>query len=291
MGRDKQMILKTEDGVRLLGYYTPTKSGHPKGVVVLIHGWEGSSSSAYMISTGFYLHERDYDVFRLNLRDHGNSHHLNNGLFHGALIDETFSAVAQIAFLNPMLPCFLIGFSLGGNFALRIASHDSVSSRIPSLNHIFAVSPALDPYKTTLAIDHGPLVYRRYFLKKWKASLLKKQQLYPEIYDFSYALRFRTCMEMTEALMPYYPDFPTVRDYFYTYTITDDSLRSLALPVTVIASVDDPVIPPDDLLTFRKNQYLDIQLQKHGGHCGFLNPFPHGCWYERWICEIMERKQ
>jgi predicted alpha/beta-fold hydrolase len=110
-------VIDAGQGIRLLGFHSkqpPHKSRH--ALVALLHGWEGSSDSSYILSLGKYLYAKGYDIFRLNLRDHGDSHHLNKELFHGALIDETAAAIKKIACLANGNPFFLMGFSLGGNF-------------------------------------------------------------------------------------------------------------------------------------------------------------------------------
>ena len=117
----REVVTDVGNGGRLLGCYSRQTLRSPRGLIILIHGWEGSSDSTYVLSTGRFLFRRGYDIFRLNLRDHGRSHHLNRELFHGALTDETAQAVGNVARLLPDRPCYLIGFSLGGNFVLRIA--------------------------------------------------------------------------------------------------------------------------------------------------------------------------
>jgi predicted alpha/beta-fold hydrolase len=222
----------------------------------------------------------------LNLRDHGDSHHLNEGLFHGALLDETFDAVNQLAQLEKDLPAYIIGFSMGGNFALRIARKNS---RIPiqNLKSVFAVSPPLDPYKTTLAIDNGYFFYRQYFLKKWKRSLIKKQQLFPQKYDFSKMLKAKTCMELTEDIMLYFPELPSYRDYFNLYTLKNDFFQNFTLPVKIFIAEDDPVIPKEDYCSLQENKFFQILRQRFGGHCGFIDLFPMSCWHQERIAEII----
>ena len=149
---------------------------------MLLHGWEGSSNSAYILSTGKFLFKHGYSVFRLNYRDHGDSQHLNPGLFYAVLLDEVFNAVQQVSEYEGELPFYLAGFSMGGNFALRIA-RKCAESPIDNLSHIISISPVLDPEKSTCAIDDVSLL-RKYFRKKWSRSLQKKQQLFPELYDF-----------------------------------------------------------------------------------------------------------
>jgi len=286
----KETIVDGGDGVRLLGYHTQQSSGASRGLVTLIHGWEGSSDSTYVLSLGNYLYDKGYNVFRLNLRDHGESHHLNEGLFHGALIRETFQAVQNIAGLSDNKPFYLVGFSLGGNFALRIAVRHS-SSPIPNLRHVVSISPALDPYKATVGIDESLSIYRHYFLDKWKKSLQKKQALFPDKYDFHNILHHKTCMALTEAIMPYYPDYNSYAEYFTQYTLRDDFFSNLAVPVRIIASEDDPIVSIHDIRGLKENRYLSISLQRYGGHCGFIDFFPFRCWYEGEIEQILRQSE
>jgi uncharacterized protein len=286
----QEVITEAGPGGRLLGFHSRQRERSPRGLIILIHGWEGSSDSTYILSTGRFLFRLGYDIFRLNLRDHGRSHHLNRGLFHGALTDETAQAVGNIARLLPDLPCYLVGFSLGGNFALRIALRQTGSS-IPSLKRVFAISPALDPYRATLAIDNSLPIYRYYFLAKWKRSLRRKERCFPELYRFDQILNHKTCMALTEAIMPWYTEFGTCRDYFNHYTLTGNALAALAFPVTIITSADDPVVPVEDFRHLPRNRYIDLDVQPHGGHCGFLDHFPFGCWYERRIARTIEQEE
>jgi len=173
--RSKERIVTTSQGTRLLGAYTPPERHHRHpGLVLMLPGWEGGIDSAYMLSLGNYLSQRGLAVFRLNMRDHGDSHHLNPGLFHGALIEETEEAVALIAREYEGDPFFLVGFSLGGNFALRIALRQQVTSfPIPNLRHVFAISPPFNPYKTTLILDQVPSSTARTFSKSGSVHLRK----------------------------------------------------------------------------------------------------------------------
>jgi len=279
----KAMVLDCGEGVRLLGYHTRQETGDAKGLIVLIHGWEGSADSTYILATAGFFFRRGFDVFRLNLRDHGESHHLNEGLFHGALIRETFQALQNIAALPTYGRLYLIGFSLGGNFALRLALKHSREKEIPALTRVFAISPALDPHKATVAIDNGWGVYRRYFLNKWKRSLRKKQALFPELYDFKPLMKARSCMEMTESIMIYYRDFSDFRDYFRQYTLVGPAFRGLSVPTTIMVSRDDPVIPTIDFYELHAQENLHLSVQPYGGHCGFIALPDFSCWYERRI--------
>ena len=86
--RHTPMVLEVGDGVRLQGVHSAPANGVPHALALLLHGWEGSVDSNYMRLTAARLLGAGFAVFRLNFRDHGDSHDLNEGLFHSNRIDE-----------------------------------------------------------------------------------------------------------------------------------------------------------------------------------------------------------
>ena len=155
-------LSKHTGGVNLLGYHSVQNDGQAKGLAILLHGWEGSADSTYLLRCGRSLYANGYDIFRLNFRDHGDSHHLNKGIFYAVLLEEVYQAVMQAAGFSSGRPVFLIGFSLGANFVLRILKK-CVSVPITNLCHAVSISPVLNPQKSTTKIDRIAFI-RKYFL-------------------------------------------------------------------------------------------------------------------------------
>ncbi|MBU2644660.1 alpha/beta fold hydrolase [bacterium] len=281
-----EQILFVGGGVRLQGFYSKT-SPPARGLVILIHGWEGSAGSAYIVSTGRFLFNAGYDVFRLNLRDHGESHSLNEGLFFGTLLEESFNGVKVIAGQHPQTPVYLLGFSMGGNFAIRIARH-TIQSPIPNLKQVFCINPPLDPMQATLNIDRIPLI-RKYFIRKWRRSLTKNQRLYPEKYDFSEAFAEKTCWGMTELLLNQYSDYRDPALYFGEYTLKEGYLDRIELPLTIVTAEDDPIIAVDDFRQARLSDAVELAIQPFGGHCGYIQNLKLTAWYWQFILKRLER--
>jgi hypothetical protein len=275
----REVLVDAGDGVRLLGFYTPQEKGSSRGLILLLHGWEGGSDSTYMLTTGGFFYPKGYDIFRLNLRDHGGSHHLNEGLFNSSLIEETHRAVQNIADSKGNLPFFIVGFSLGGNFAMRMALRHG-QYPIRNLRHVFAISPVLDPRKATNAMDRGFFVYRSYFLKKWKRSLQRKQSLFPHRYNFNDLMEYQSLMEITDRILPRYSDYQTAQEYFQTYTLTGRRFSELSVPLLVLTAADDPMIPVEDFFKLEENHQLRVRVERHGGHCGFLHNYRLQAWFE-----------
>lgn len=280
----REVVIDTTDGIRLLGYHSKQKKKQKKGLVVLIHGWEGSFRSTYIQTTGRSLYSNGFDVFRLNLRDHGPSHHLNQGIFYAVLLDEVFDAVKRIADLADSGPMFLAGFSLGGNFALRIARQCSTYP-IKNLAHVMAISPVLDPGKATERIDATPLI-RQYFLKKWRRSLKIKQNLFPDLYNFTDISSVSSIGKMTDLLLERYSDYSSTKDYFNDYAVRKGALEHLSVPSTIITSKDDPIIPVEDFHDLRLNGTTNLIIWPYGGHNGFLEGLRMKGWYENLMVQL-----
>ena len=94
------VIVDCGEGVRLLGHRTRAANSGCRSLVVLIHGWEGSAETVYILSVASRLWREGYDVFRLNLRDHGDSHHLNKKLFHSCRLREAIGAILSLSLIH-----------------------------------------------------------------------------------------------------------------------------------------------------------------------------------------------
>ena len=281
---ESEILIDAGGGVRLQGFFSAQRTRPALGLVILLHGWEGSAESTYIMHSGRYLYDQGYNIFRLNFRDHGNTHHLNEGVFYAILLDEVFNAVKTASGLPGPSRVFLMGFSLGGNFALRIARKCS-DDVIENLRHVVAISPAIDPSKATDALDQS-LILRWYFLKKWRRSLAIKQKIYPHLYDFGGIMKLETLRALTDALLKKYSSYKDTQEYFMGYTLTGESIKALSIPATIIASRDDPAIPSDDFSGLVLGASTRLFMHDFGGHNGFLEGVFKPTWYEKYANKI-----
>ena len=283
--RSEDCILHCDD-VRLHGEFS-RHPGAAAGLVILFHGWEGSSRSTYMVSAATHLFNLGYNVFRLNFRDHGDSHHLNRGLFNSTLIEEVVTAVATIQRRFPHRHCFLAGFSLGGNFALRTALR--APERGIRLERVVAVCPVIDPASSMDALENGRFFYHRYFVSKWKQSLGKKLDHFPQ-YAYREALeRIGTLRGMNNHFIPKYTEYARVEDYFDAYTLTGDRLAQLRIDTTIINSEDDPITLHKDIAGLPVSKHLRIETTPYGAHCAFLENSRLSSWADRRLGELFAR--
>jgi len=286
----RQLVLDCGDGVQLMGWYADPAAGaghEPARLAVLLHGWEGSAESLYVLSVAQLLRERGFAVMRLNLRDHGGSHGLNEGLFHSCRIAEVVGAIGRLQSLFPAVRLSLAGFSLGGNFVLRVGARaESAGIRIA---RIVAVCPVLDPATTLAALESGPAMYRHYFLFKWRRSLRAKQAAWPAAYDFGELLGERSLTAMTERMVLKYTNFPDLASYLRGYAITGDALAGLQAPARIITSQDDPMILAHDLDRIARPAALEVTVTARGGHCGYMDALRGPSWIDRAIAQDLLR--
>jgi predicted alpha/beta-fold hydrolase len=234
--------------------------------VVIIHGWLGSAASSYVLSAAAELLAAGFRVARLNLRDHGDTAHLNEGLFHSARTQEVVDAVRELAGDRGGV----LGFSLGGNFALRVAR----ALGTPAL----AICPAIEPANTMRAIDGGWRAYRWYFLRKWRRALAAKQRAFPERYDFASARGFNTVTALTDLFVRDHTEFADSAAYLAGYTLTGDALEGTS--ATIVTAEDDPIIPWRDF--GRLPETIEIVAAPWGGHCGFVEGTRAPSWVDRY---------
>ncbi len=284
MRASSTIVLDCDQGIRLQGEYSPQPNSS-KGLVIMIHGWLGCNDSLYLLSLGATLFAEGYTIFRLNLRDHGDSAHLNQGLFNSTRLEEVVNAVRAIQQQFPHDNNYLCGFSLGGNFSLRVAAQ-APDNNI-RLNKVVAVCPVINPSKTNRNLNEGPIIYHHYFRNKWRRSLLKKLDHFPD-YDYREKLSlFKTLDEMNHYFVPNHTEYDTVEDYLQGYSIGGDYLAELQIPCHIVSSEDDPVIMAEDLQELPDNKNLHIEVTRFGGHCGFIEGFNLNSWINPRIAEII----
>lgn len=284
----KHYVLDAGDGVRLTGMHSRQPAGvTPRGLVLLIHGWEGSHESVYLYSMASAVFAAGYNVFRLNLRDHAGTHDLNEEMFHSARMDEVLGAVRGAQALDAPLPLYVIGFSLGGNFSLRVGLHGPALGVQPKL--AIGISPAINPGATLAAIDSGPAVFKSYFLAKWRATLHAKKTHWPK-YDFAAYQSLKSFVATTQRFVADFTQYASYEDYLAQYTLTPPMLMASPTLLAIITAQDDSVIPFADFdgLAQRGSVVAYLPVLR-GGHCGFIENLNLECWAEKRVLDLLER--
>ncbi|HEY5972109.1 MAG TPA: alpha/beta fold hydrolase [Pseudoxanthomonas sp.] len=276
-------LLDGGNGVRLQAWHSVVPDTEPRGCALLLHGWEGSADSSYMRMTAAHLLQAGFEVVRLNFRDHGDTHHLNEGIFHSNLLDEVVHAACDVARRFPSSHMAVAGYSLGGNFALRLALRAPAAGL--ELARAVAVCPVLDPAATMTQMEHGSPLYHWYFQRKWRSSLERKRELFPLLHDYDSTVLSKGLRDLTGWLVERHTEFGSIDDYFDGYSIARDRLAGLSVPADILMAEDDPVIPFGTFKDWQLPAGAHLEIAPWGGHCGFIENAACDGFAERWVTE------
>lgn len=272
-----ELTLDGGNGVRLTGMYSRGESGV---LVVLIHGWEGSAQSAYLVSAAAALNRAGHTVVRLQLRDHGDSHALNEGPFLGSEYGEVLAAVADVQARFQADRTVVAGYSLGGNFAVRLAAFAAEQS--VRLSAAFAICPPVRPLDAARAISASPL-YNRYFSHRWKRSIRAKMAAFASWREHRSLLDIDDIIAMHEAFVPLFTRFANAEAYFESYALNSAVLGQLSCPTEMVLAADDPVCPVNSLDEVARLPGLTTTVVPQGGHCAFLDGLSMTSWLDDYL--------
>ena len=253
--------------VRLLGHYSaPQKPApRPRDHAARLGGQRRGKLRPIV---GGALYAAGFAVFRLNFRDHGATHELNKELFHSCRIDEVVDATERIIECTPAPRTFLIGHSLGGNFALRVAVRSEAAS--------------LSLARSSRSARCSGRIAR---CARWKRDS-------GSIGDIFYTAGGGRCSpnrrasraSMTSAILRRFTTLTATTDFFVrpTRTFRISTHTSMAttspaprwqastVPTRLIAAVDDPVIPIGDLGDVAQTGRSRLASCRAAGTAGFL---------------------
>ena len=264
-----------------------------KPTVLLIHGLEGCTESHYMIGLAYKVWANGWNCIRINQRNCGGSEHLTPTLYHNGLSQDYRQIIQEISEQDGCQHVWLIGYSMGGNLALKLAGE--MGSALASLQGVGAVCPNIQPATCVRALQRpSNWIYHQYFVRSLKAKLQRKDQLYPGKWDLSQLPDIRTMWEFDDVYTAPDGGYQDAEDY-YTQSAAENCLRAITIPTLIITAQDDPFIPYKIFQnsSLHDNSLIELLAPPKGGHCGFFqcrqspeDPF----WAENRLIDWIQRQ-
>ncbi len=271
-------------------HWQPEPRQHP--TVIALHGLEGSSGAHYMRGLADKAYAAGFNAVLLNQRNCGGTEHLSEGLYHSGLSADPAGVIEELVELDGLTSIAVVGYSLGGNVALRLAADHAPDGPGGALRAVCAVSPTMDLARCVEALERpSNLLYELNFVRNLKRRMRRKARAWPGRYDLTALKQVRTVRGFDEAYTAPHHGFRDADDYYYRAS----SLRvidRIRVPTLIVSAQDDPFVPPDQfedpLIT--ENRALTLALTPCGGHCGFVaEPTTgfDGYWAERVAVEFV----
>jgi predicted alpha/beta-fold hydrolase len=274
----ERRLIETEPGISIL-----LESQRPeaaRGEIVMVHGLEGSGEAGYIESLAAAALRSGYAAHRFHMRTCGGTEHLSPTLYHAGLTSD-LAAVLRLFRQAGRAPAFVVGFSLGGNMALKLAGE--LGDSAPELMRgVCGVSAPLDLAacaRRIAALENRLYQYR--FVSKMRRRLLATGR-----YQAADLTGLNSVMAIDDRITAPSLGLGTADDYYRTQSATGYADR-IRIPTLLIQAKDDTFVPWQvvDHPAVRGNPCIEVMLSDHGGHLGFLARGRRRFWLDAAILE------
>jgi predicted alpha/beta-fold hydrolase len=278
------------DGDRLVLHDSRPKRWRLGGrIALLIHGLGGSHRSGQVQRVARMLLAKGLRVVLVDLRGVGRGASLARKTYHGGCSEDVRAAVAVVHGWSPRSPLALIGMSLGGNIALKLAGEAAVHS-VPGLERVAAVSPPVDleGCAARLALRRSRL-YERFFVRNLLEQVRRQQRHFPDVprVQFPRRLTMRLFDDLYTAPRGGFHD---AVDY-YRRAAALPLIPQIRVPTLIVTARDDPFITFEPFDALPAAQHITVHVTERGGHLGFLGWDGNGGvrWAERRVADWVIR--
>ncbi|MEI8300571.1 MAG: alpha/beta fold hydrolase [Chlamydiota bacterium] len=250
---------------------TPKKWRADDPTVVLLHGLCGSHKSNYLQRLAKKFYKRGFRSVRLNLRGCGSGRGYSKFLYHCGSGDDVIYALKELKKNSPESKITLIGFSLGGNIALKLTG-DLGEAAKDLLAQVIAVNPPAD-LKASVRLIGQPKnqIYERYFIRLLRADVHYRHQRFGLLHvNIPYNM---SIFEFDEYYVAPQIGYKSAFEY-YENCSAKGVMGKITIPCQVLFAEDDPIIDSDIFKEMKLPANIEVIKTRKGGHLGFIaNPF------------------
>jgi predicted alpha/beta-fold hydrolase len=253
--------------VLALCYWQPGK--RDAATLLALHGLEGSASAHYMQGLADKAWAAGMNVVLLNQRNCGGTEALSATLYHSGLTTDPRVVLAELIAVDGLDRFAVIGYSLGGNLALKLAG-EWVDGAPGQLRAVCAVSPTMDLGCCVSALERrANSLYQWNFVRNLKNRMRRKARLMPDRFDVSRLHEVHSVRMFDDLYTAPHFGFGTADRYYFEAS----SLRvvdRIRVPTLIVSAADDPFVPSGqfDTPAIRNNPMISVRITEFGGHCG-----------------------
>lgn len=247
-------------------------------LVIGVHGLGGSPSSAYLGPIAIAAHQRGWSSLRISLRG---TDGIGNDFYHAGLTEDVKIALRDAAFAQYQR-VFVVGFSLGGHIAMRLATEADTDPRVTA---VAAVCPILDLSAGATKLDEpGQFIYRQHILNELRQLYRGVAQTARVPTPWERIALVRHIREWDALTIVPRFGFDDVEDYYRTMSVSN-RMDQLRIPTLMVHSHDDPVVIPETVYPAIENAppLFEAHWFDGAGHVYFPPSFDIGAGSSRGI--------
>jgi predicted alpha/beta-fold hydrolase len=258
-------------------------------IAAVLHGLTGSHQSPIVQRFAEVLLDRGVRTVRMDFRGTGAGLPLARGCYHAGRSEDVRAALAEIHLWSPQSPLLLLGLSLGGNVALKLAG-ELDEHPVASLARVATLGPPIDLERCArLLARPSNRLYENSFVKVLTAEAQERQKLFPDLPPLRLPRRL-TMRLFDELYTAPRCGFRDAHDY-YSRASSQHLVERIPVPTLVLTARDDPFISAAPFEELRPPKHVTVQIVTHGGHLGFLGWDGAGGvrWAERRVIDWLLR--
>jgi predicted alpha/beta-fold hydrolase len=264
----KHLILPDGDTLAL-EISTPTRWQCHNPTVVMLHGLGGSHRSSYLVRLTHKLFRKNIQVIRVNFRGCGSGKGLAKGIYHAGRSEDVDEVLRFLHHRSPQSPISLVGFSLGGNVALKLAGELSHGAR-HYLQKVIAVSPPVDLMRcANMMAQPQNEIFRKYYLKRLWRTVHDRHVLFPEFGPAPTAKWHYSFWEFDNEYTSIHSGYANAEEY-YTRCSALPLIPEIQIPCKILFAEDDPFVDAQCIQKIALPTHIEVKVTPHGGHMGFL---------------------
>jgi uncharacterized protein len=244
------------------------RDGDP--TVMLIHGLGGTYRSGYMQRLAGRFRDHGVRAFRLDLRGAGAGEWLARLPYHGGRSDDAAAALQFIARICPASPTTLVGFSLGGNIALKLLGEVGTGA-CGNLVAGIAVSPPVELVTCChRMLERDNRMYDRRFVEVLLRQHRRRLRLVPDTPPMPFKVKPKTLLELDDCFTGPINGFGDAATY-YRECSSARFVPGIRKPTLILTAADDPIIPAEMFNRLHLPQSVELHIAPGGGHLGFIS--------------------
>jgi predicted alpha/beta-fold hydrolase len=286
----RRHLLRFADGDAVLLHENAPENWQPGDpVALLLHGLTGSHASPHICRLAARLLERGVSVFRMDMRGAGLGLPLARHTYHSGRSEDVRIALGHLRAHAPGSPLLLMGISLGGNVALKLAGELS-EHPVPGLLRVAAINPPIDLARCAdLLMLPRNRVYEKRFLRDLVRDAMLRQRYFPDLPRpcFPEPLTVRVFDECYTAPRNGFAD----ADDYYRRASSFPLIPRIPVPTLVVTARDDPFIAVEPFEELSLPSHIEVHILPRGGHIGFVGWDGAGGvrWAERRVVDWVVR--
>ena len=284
--------LATPDGDHIRVHWSDGASAAAP-ILVLLHGLTGCARSSQVLGLAEKGLVAGFAILRVDLRNAlGDTPSV--GVGHGGRSEDIITVLDHVRARAPGRALALIGYSLGGNIALKALGEMADRAR-PEIAAAVTISVPIDLSAACTAIDGaGNWMFRRYFVTRLKRIVERRRRAGRGRYGELDLADVESIRAFDGRVVAPLCGFASAEDY-YRRSSSLPLIADIRVPTLLIQAIDDPFIPfaAYENAAIAANPAVKLLASRHGGHAGFWarrGVDPDRFWAEHRAIEFCRRR-